>query len=119
MTIEGQDKKSRISIPERTTLRADGPEGDSVVIPFRQTHPREIPECGEPSQDSGPADFAEEEPFMEREEVPVVCVPWCAETGCTQRNASSSIPSWLRIVLLMAVFTIYTATAVAVCLSLD
>jgi hypothetical protein len=119
MTTEVQNKKSGISIPERTTLRADGPEGECVVIPFRHTRSREILECGESSRDSELTNCAQEEPFIEREEVPMVCVPWCAEVGRRQRHVSSSVPRWLRTVLLMAVSTIYTATALAVCLSLD
>ena len=119
MTTEVQNKKSRVSFPERITLRAGGQEGECVIIPFRQTRSTQMLECGEPSRDSELADRAEEESFAEREEVPVVCVPWCAETGRRQRYASSSVPRWLRTVLLMAVSTVYTAMAVAVCLALD
>ena len=119
MTTEVQNKESRVSFPERITLRAGGPEGECMIIPFRQTRSTQMLECGEPSRDSELADRGEEEPFVDGEEVPVVCVPWCAETGRRQRHASSSVPRWLRTILLMAVSSVYTAAAVAVCLALD
>jgi hypothetical protein len=94
------------------------PEGECTIIPFRQRHSRALLDCEGLARDSGPEDLAEQEPFEESDEVPVVCVPWFEGVGPRPRQASPPVPRWLRTLLLIAVSTIYAAMAMAVCLSL-
>ena len=120
MITEKQNEASRASNPQKRVAKSvPGTEGECMVIPFRQTRSRELRECGELSRHTAPADSADEDLCAHMEEIPVVCVPWCAEAVRTPGRITSSAPHWLRSALLMAIATLYAATAVAVCLSLE
>lgn len=99
------------------TLATAGSGGGCTIIPFRRRDSWEMSACGELDRYSEVADPADLGPLVESDQIPMFCVPWLEEVGPRQRHTSSRFPHWLRAVLLIAVSTVYAATAVAVCLS--
>ncbi|HME45244.1 MAG TPA: hypothetical protein VKF36_19280 [Syntrophorhabdales bacterium] len=120
--------KEQIGTARNTSDMLGQPDGSCKILPFRQARSRKSPRDDEPDRNCLASVSPDESPLEQRRGFLTACLPeHCGIVSChgwgwgmgDQAGSTCTLPTrWLKRVLLMSIFTAWTAAAIALSIAL-